>query len=1158
MDGLSSILHKLTPRKFTGSSDQDVQDFTEGWKRDAVIKAATSVGAGRHPLSAAELNSVVGHDIPKVSPAYAAFQEIRKATNDYVVEAEHGRFLHHDPSPDVIAAALGVNSSSPAHVSMLKHELQEQFGDLMQNADAAGLMSVTAALMRTSRPSARAAQVGVNNEKGETLTPYLYAHFYTLAILEVRFGEATLQQENELKRLTQGQLSLDTFVVEIRRRAEKLKHRAEFDEGYLTILFTEGLNNKDCSQQMFQTLAGYPQGSLTLANALELATTWERAQQRRLQVRTEQHVARSMDEAQKGTKGPTLRLPPLAGQASDAPAKPSFAQLKRQYMQATQDKYGHDHPDAPCKLLNHRGHSNRECNQQQQRQAMPPPAPPAPQSYMQPAAVAHYQMSQQDARYNLPDQYSSSSGSIYAPAAAVLPMGKQVSWADQQRAAATRYPQPQQQQSFPRPPGLQQYAANKACGVCGWHGGHGRGACYYDRPDQAPPDWRPSYKGHHALLEHYRKQCARYGVPAKEPHPPAATQPPGIVKPAGAFTTWEEHGEIQPAAEPVYHAPQGEPESWFPMCTLADSDPAAALTRAGKQPHSFMPADNTQPRAKRTGSDKAASAYTPVPLQFSLTGQINPELLPQLMALLGQSNSAAEAACSLSLVSPRPNAGACSASCGAQLPVSTSSSNSSNASGQHPVAMAQAHSAMGSSLAGLQQQSTVRDYVLQQVADLFPDSKLNPEEASAVLARHSALTEQQHLNIFSSSDPKLGVSMLWGPHGAQNRRQPPKAASDSGCVPSIMVESLIKATGVKVRDLTPEERNSVRAIDGTVSSRIYGRTEPITIVLAEGTDQEASLTSDRGFLAVRGAEAAHMYDMVIGRDLLDRVSGFVIPVLGQFCYMPRLEKGDFKIATLPVIGGRPVAAHRQLIEAATLADALTYTPIGALLQEDAPMQATEPPQPQQQQQQQGESAVPAEAAASLGTTEAASQTEPPGSQPKQQSSLWRVISKAALSTLLVVIWPLLWVFSQVDNVVTTVWDKVFSAAVKPVPTKGTTYWRLGRGHRSAAGETIYLRTSAQSSGRKPRSIDIQHKTLTWKYIASNWSAKLLILALLITAFCVTGTSAMHTYQGMTADSSSMSARQTLMAPMPYSAAHLLAAGLTDHLGDANGSKCFRG
>jgi hypothetical protein len=298
--------------------------------------------------------------------------------------------------------------------------------------------------------------------------------------------------------------------------------------------------------------------------------------------------------------------------------------------------------------------------------------------------------------------------------------------------------------------------------------------------------------------------------------------------------------------------------------------------------------------------------------------------------------------------------------------------------------------------------------------------------------------------------------------------------------------------------------------------------------------------------------------MVVGRDLFDRVSGFVIPVLGLFCYMPGLSRGDFRICTLPVVGGRPAAAHKQLIEAATLADALTYVPVGALLQDEVPLKGPEPPTQQQQ------SAPAAAAHTDTSCTDkseheftAQQQRGPAGCQPEQQPSLWRKISKAACSTLLVVIWPLLWVLSQLGTAVGTVWDKLYSAAVKPVPTQGTTYWRLGRGHRSSTGETIYLRTSEQSSGRKPRSICIQHRTLTWRYVASTWSAKLLILSLLITAFCVTGTSAMHTYQDMAAGATSMSARQTLLAPMPYSVAHLLAAGLTDHLGDANGSKCFR-
>ena len=75
-------------------------------------------------------------------------------------------------------------------------------------------------------------------------------------------------------------------------------------------------------------------------------------------------------------------------------------------------------------------------------------------------------------------------------------------------------------------------------------------------------------------------------------------------------------------------------------------------------------------------------------------------------------------------------------------------------------------------------------------------------------------------------------------------------------------------------------------------------------------------------------------------------------------------------------------------------------------------------------------------------------------------------------------------------------------------------------------------------------------------MARTFTARLLLFLLMISAAGITGTQAMHTYQAVTAaGSSSIALRQPLMPPVPYSAIHLLAAGLTDNLGQTG--KCFR-
>jgi hypothetical protein len=511
-----------------------------------------------------------------------------------------------------------------------------------------------------------------------------------------------------------------------------------------------------------------------------------------------------------------------------------------------------------------------------------------------------------------------------------------------------------------------------------------------------------------------------------------------------------------------------------------------------------------------------------VPLQLNITANVDMKKLKQLLDLLDEHSSPAQAAASLS----------------------------ASAAPQDPTG-------------ALQQQSAIGASVLEQLH--LSEVAADPEEIQALLQRHAEDTQAQHLHIFSSSEPSTGVAMQWGPQGSSRHFQPARVASDSGCVPSIVTESLIRATGLAVRDLTWQEKEKVRAIDGTVSSLIYGRTEPVTITLCAGTPQEVSLRSDKGLLAVKGADASHMYDMVVGRDLLDQVSGFVVPLFSRFYYMPRMQHGDLVLHSMPVVSGRPSAACRGPMQAAGLADALAYMPMCAVVVQDNG-QATAA----EQQQIETATLLPqpkpeaADAATEARKHSKRSERRKPATtvaQPaswtasgKQVSRAWGVISSTTVSMMLLFFWPVLWLLGRATDGLEQVWHKVFRAAMQQPPHKTTTYWRLGRGHRSAAGETIYLRTE-RNSGRKPRAVDIHKPCHTLRYLASTLTAKLLLILVMLAAVGVTGTSAMRTYQAMTPGSTSIALGQQLVQPMPYSVAHLLAAGLTDHLGPSG--KCFR-
>jgi hypothetical protein len=1124
MSGLSleDITAAVKVRQFTGSSEQCVHDWTEVWRQ----KAMAAAGNPKLPLCAATLASIMHAGIPQSSPAHSVVKHIRRATAPWVQWADSGRFMHYLPTQEVVEAALGSNALSRVHCDMAHRELEQQFKDLI-NAASQQQLVVTPA---SGPPSAHAAGTpglalrpapkAIITADGDKVSTQLYAFLYILAIIELRYGQATLQQENAFKQLKQGAHSLDSYAIQIRRSANKLKHRAEYDEAYCTTLFIEGLNNKECSQHLHAAFSNHAPGSYTLDRVVAAAEQWERHQQKRLQVVTETAVAARMADATRGGKTPSSLFPQQFGSnvsgSSSGTGTPSLAQAKRLYMQAVKDKHGPEHPDAPCKMQGHRGHSNSECDLQRRDAGRQTAAP----QFRQPAAAMHYNVSTQDARYSTAEHgcgSSSSSGSYHMPAAAMQTagVGKQVRWEDQKRAAATHYPRQQQQQQLPRPPGLQQQPTE--CQICGWQGGHRNGFCYYDRPDTAPADWRPSPKASEQLLQHYREQCRRAGRHPKEPHPPAVAPQQGAQKPVGSLTEWEQQWE---ESDPVLESP-GEPQSWFTAGSLAEHvEPAAVGTRA-RQPHSFMPADNTQPRVKLAAAADTAVPPMSVPLQLNITANVDVRKLEQLLSLLYGQHSPAQAAAS-------PSA--------AETP-------------QDPTG-------------ALQQQSALEAHVLEQLG--LPEVAADPEEVQSLLEQHAENTQAQHLHIFSSSTPSSGVTMQWGPKGSERHIQPSRAASDSGCVPSIISESLVRATGLAVRDLTQEEKEKVRAIDGTVSSRIYGRTEPITITLCKGTPQEVSLTSQRGFLAVKGVDASHMYDVVLGRDLLDQVSGFVVPLINSFFYMPRMQHGDLSLHSMPVASGRPAAARSRPMQAAGLADALSYMPACAvILQDDGPAPASE-----QHQQQPVPQPKPCTADAATQTRQRSKRRQPhtPAAEKESQpvataapltqvSRAWGVVSSTTVCMLLLFFWPVLWLLQCATAGLERTWYRVFSTAMQPPPRKSTTYWRLGRGHRSAAGETIYLHTDARSSGNKPRVVDLYRPCCTFKHLTSTVAAKLLLILLMIAAVGVTGTSAMHTYRAITADSTSITLGQQLVPPMPYSVAHLLAAGLTDHLGPSG--KCFR-
>jgi hypothetical protein len=309
-----------------------------------------------------------------------------------------------------------------------------------------------------------------------------------------------------------------------------------------------------------------------------------------------------------------------------------------------------------------------------------------------------------------------------------------------------------------------------------------------------------------------------------------------------------------------------------------------------------------------------------------------------------------------------------------------------------------------------------------------------------------------------------------------------------------------------------------------------------------------------------------MYDLVIGRDLLDQVSAFVVTITNRCFYMPRMQQGDFSLHSMPVVSGRAAAPRGHLMHAAALSDTLAFMPACAAVFADVNPAA------------ETEQDAAADTQPSPAVADAATQTDnKPISKSKQRLNRQAVKAetKAAVTAdcgptfrawgvgvtpvavlAWLILWPFWWLLCRACDKVERAWRSFFGAAMQPAPREGTTYWRLGRGHRSAAGETIYLQPDANSSGRKPRSVIILRPCVTWSFVASAWTAKMLLFLLMLAAVATTSTQAMQTYQAVTPVSTSLAA-QHLMPPLPYSVSHLLAAGLTDHLGSTGNGECFR-
>lgn len=151
-----------------------------------------------------------------------------------------------------------------------------------------------------------------------------------------------------------------------------------------------------------------------------------------------------------------------------------------------------------------------------------------------------------------------------------------------------------------------------------------------------------------------------------------------------------------------------------------------------------------------------------------------------------------------------------------------------------------------------------------------------------------------------------------------------------GCVPNLMSRRFADAAGISYFPGAA----SVCNIEGLSATNMRWRTQPVQLVLARGTPGELVLDVHEGFTVMDGDEAAAMYDIILGRRALAHVSGFVVPFLRQFYYLPGLQAGDTTMYSLPIKVGFKRNVLRATDDAAAAFDRpYSFCVAGACLQD---------------------------------------------------------------------------------------------------------------------------------------------------------------------------------------------------------------------------------
>jgi len=1087
------------------------------------------------------------------------FDLLIEASEPGQLAAEAGLYLEYRPSPKQLAITLGGDNGRTECVARVHAILKSKFAAMCDAARRKGWLSshldpevavstgtassgaaASASSATTSAgvappPASTAAAppatpavtptTGVNKSlliKGKQVSPHQYVFLYTMELMAIKFGFASLDQENEFKTLEQGpNRTIEAFANELTVLRESLLEHHRYSDIYVAVRFVQGLYDKKCAAVVEQQMVLMKPSEITLQSVLLKAQNHQKLQQELEQVKTETKVA-SDALARKSGKTPSA----AASAAAPGESNQQVLQRLRKQLMDISKEVDKEHAQAPCIMPGHRAHSNAECKH---------PNHPRNKGLHQPnpahnsAAAAVYSSGtpglshEPSARPYTHEQYQFAAALQGGSGRAAAGAGGRW-W--QQPGATDKIRQHQSQ-----PPRAAAAAASPNCKVCGLPGGHGpTGSCWYLNPEKARPGWRPSGSAPYTAIKTYQTRCAQLGIPPLQPTDPSGGERQQAPRAAAAALVAQEEEAVAAAC---WEAEEG----WWSGAALVPCSfqPAAvAATRGKQQPHSFVPPDNAQPRAAedRRSSNSMSAAVVPsfagaeVNLSFKVAA---PRDMRQILRSLGMEDLDQYSVSAAGLPEAKvddswvrrivydpskdinnfdrfdswqepPNVGSCSS----HIPPGRTEPGA--ATSTTPPAGA----------AGLQH--VINAQIGQKMAAMDKDSMLNA---------YKQCCESQTLYQFLSLTPEQGVSIEL-PNG--RRVLVPRAVQDGGCIPNLMTQGFADAIGIPYKPLEPEEQLKVRNIEGLNTSCLFAKTCPLTAVLAAGTPQEARLKAARGFLVVRGDGAHEMYDVILGRDLLAAVSGFVLPVAQQFCYMPKLPQGDLTLCTLPVSVGRSrqlPAELRHVADATQATAALIPACMGVVQEELQAAAATSAGSFSAGDCSSGEKPNSrSSSAADNGHNGAGSSI--PSNEPARKgqvpslaagwyasaTTVWDSSISVRRLLLFAVIFPVMLLLGVATDVGWLLYQWHTDTPRWETTEEATRYYRLGKGHRSATGDTIYLKLAGGHSGNKPRCIRVHRRKVTVAHMLTSIPTRVVFILLIILGLFLCGTTAMNLHQGI--------------------------------------------